>query len=291
MLVVVGSLTEERSGAVGRRRHGVGVGSVGLSECHVVQGNIGVHLLVEEVCGLLALLILGVVDFLTEEEREVVVVLDGHVVAGSVGPCVGLGGAIGDRSDGSLLVHGRLSGRGEITPEAVGVAEADVVVTLRTEYESGDGIPLQRELLAHGVAVLLLDVGLDVGHGVGQVEELCVGLALHAAISTPVAQTSRGLILQHAVDETARTDVGTACTLVTTEGELGVVGQCQVLGDVGVKFEIDVGAAYAGTEDDTLVLRLCEREVELGRLVTATDGDVGLVAPRMVAQHLVLPVA
>lgn len=95
MIPVVGNLSEERSGTVGGRTEGVSTLGVRLTEGHVVDGSLCIYTYIKEVGRLLALLVSGVVDFLTEQEREIVLVLQRHVVAGGIGPSVRLNGTLG----------------------------------------------------------------------------------------------------------------------------------------------------------------------------------------------------
>ena len=122
MVEVVRNLSEERSGTVWCRTQRVGVLSIRLTESHVVDGSLCIDTTIEEVGSLLILLILRVIDFLTEQEREIVQ-LDAHVVAGRIGPGVRLGSAIGQGSYRHLLVYGALTGRGQPTPITLRVAE------------------------------------------------------------------------------------------------------------------------------------------------------------------------
>ncbi len=123
MIPVVGNLSEERSGTVGGRTEGVSTLGVRLTEGHVVDGSLCIYTYVKEVGSLLALLVLGVVDFLTEQEREIVLVFQRHVVAGGIGPSVRLNGTLGQLCYGLLLVNSLLTCRGQPSIVAFCVAE------------------------------------------------------------------------------------------------------------------------------------------------------------------------
>ena len=288
--VVVGHLSEERGRAVSRGAQGVGLFGIGLSEGHVVQCGLRIDIGVEEVGTLLVLLILGVVDFLTEQERQVVLVLQREVVGGRVGPGVRLRVGLGEHGHRLRLVDGSLGRAGLPAVETLDVVETEGVVAFTAQHQSLDGRPLQGKLVGDGVGVFLLCVGLDVAHGVRQQEIAGIGLALHLFVGTPFAETCRGTVAEH-INETARTDVVTTGSLVATIGNLRVVGELKVLGDLGVELEVDVRATYARAEDDTLVFRLGQREIEARIFITPPYSYITGVVHGVVAQHLVLPVA
>ena len=130
----------------------------------------------------------------------------------------------------------------------------------------------------------------DVVLRVGVFEELLlVGVGIRRVHITVLAQTVRRTVLQH-VDDTAGAHVLTSGTLVAAEGELRVELEGELVVDLDVGFHVQVGAAHARAENDTLVLRLCQRDVELHLLRAAADVDVGGVVDGSLAHHLVLPV-
>ena len=107
----------------------------------------------------------------------------------------------------------------------------------------------------------LVDSDIVLRVGIGE-ELLFIGVGIRGVYIAELTQTVGGTVLQH-VDDTTRTDVVTAGTLVATERELGVELQAQLVADLHVGLEVQVGTAYARAQDDTLVLRLCDRYVEL----------------------------
>ena len=82
----------------------------------------------------------------------------------------------------------------------------------------------------------------------------------------------------------------TTGTGVATERELRVERHRQLVGNLDVGLHIEVRAAHTRTEDDTLVLTLGKRDVELHLLRTTTNVHVGRVVQRCLTHHLVLPV-
>ena len=133
-------------------------------------------------------------------------------------------------------------------------------------------------------------VGCNIILRVGVVEELLlIRISVCRVDITILTHTVCRTILQY-VDDTTGTYACTTCTLVTTEDELRVELECEVSCELSIQLCVDVGTANTRTEDDTLVLRVCERYIELNLVRTTTNGNVSRVVQRSLVHNFVLPV-
>ena len=118
-------------------------------------------------------------------------------------------------------------------------------------------------------------VDSNIALGVCVVEEfLFSGVCVCRINISEFAKTIGGTILQY-IDDTTSTYVLTTSTFVTTESKFGVELDREILCNLYVSLEVDVGTAYTRTKDDTLVFTLSQREIELHLVGTTTDSNVG----------------
>ena len=83
------------------------------------------------------------------------------------------------------------------------------------------------------------------------------GVSVCGVDVSELAQTVGRTILQH-VDDTTGTNMLTTCTLVTTVSEFGVELDREILSNLYVGLEVDIGTANARTKDNTLVFTLSQ---------------------------------
>ena len=138
--------------------------------------------------------------------------------------------------------------------------------------------------------MLLELIDSDVVLRVGIVEELLlVRVGIRRVDITKLTQTIGRTVSEH-VDDTAGAHVVATGTLVTTESELRIDLERELVAQLHLGLDIYHSTANTGTEDDTLVLTVGDRSIELHILRTTTDSNVGRVVDRILAHHLILPV-
>ena len=286
MLEIIAGLSEERSGAVSRRECRSGL--IRSTESHVVPCFLCGERTGEIAVGHEIGTTLRVVDLLTEQERQVVVFLQRQAVVSRIGPYITQPAGVGNLGQWLGFILDTLLGQCSVEAAIVRPLQTDG--SLRAKCQALNGLPIEGQSVRIGIGMLLQLVDRDVALRIGHIEKfLHVGIGIgriHIAIFT---HTVGRTVTEH-VDDTARTHVVTTRTFITTESELRVELHLQVLGNLHVGLDVQVGATHARTEDDTLILTLGERDIELHLIGAAADGHVGRVVDRRLTHHLVLPV-
>ena len=218
------------------------------------------------------------------------VILRGEVICSCVGPHIVQSRAVGQLSHRLGVVLRLLAHFCQGAIETAGIVPAQANGTLRTERQTLDRLPVESQSISIGIGVaqLLVDGNVVLRVGIGE-ELLLVGVGVGGIDISVLTQTVRWAVLQY-VDDTARTHVLTTGTCVAAERELRVELHRQLVSNLHVGLHIEVRAAYTRAQNDTLVLALCQRDVELHLLRTTPNIHVGRVVQRRLAHHLVLPV-
>ncbi len=241
MHIVVVGLAEERGGAVSR-----GEGGRRLprgAEVHVVDGLVGRDVTREVPVGHAPRLGLRTLDLLTEQEREVVLVLEAEAVGGGVGPDELLALRAADGRHRELVVG--LAGACHGSVETVVIAERKGYRTFRAEHEAFERLPFEPDLVGDGVAVLLAGVLADVVLRVGVLKHLLVIRVNCRGIPERELVQAVGRTVAEHVDDAAGADVVAAGTCVAAVGELRVEVEGEPVGERGAELHVEVGAAHA----------------------------------------------
>ena len=217
-------------------------------------------------------------------------ILQCEVVGGGVSPHITQALVVLNGGQGLCAVFGLLPFLGQSTPETALIAPLQTNGSLSAQCQALDGFPVERQAIGVGISMLDHLVDVDIAPRVGQIKHLLfVRISIAWVDIAELTQTVGRTVAQH-IDDTAGTDVITTGALVTTEGELRIELHGQFVRQLHISLEIDICTTHAGTKDNTLILTLCQREVEFHLVRAATNSHVGRIVQRGLAHHLVLPV-